>query len=430
MLASPDVHATSWRPVSALPAAALAALLLAFSPAPEAGAVNLPPLRPESPPYFNADVAVLLDSTGQTALAVTVAVPYSELTWIKVAAGYAAGAEIMVSFEPRGGGRMYGDVWERRMVVEEFALTNSTARVVSERRRFQVPPGRYRVRVGLRDLNSMSESDAREQLAVRDYSQDPVGFADLEIGVTDSLQGFMPVHTRRFGMNVERLAARVVLFDRRGGDWPRTYPFRYRIVDESGAEIVAGTEQVTLSRSAEPVIVRPERSDLFLGSYMFQLEFVDGRSRWLVERSFEVEESGPPRGREFTRMLEPLSYIADSREIEELRALPEEEQAAGWEAFWRRRDPTPETPRNEVQLEFFRRLRHADRNFQGFGPGWRSDMGRIYIRHGPPDQIETRPPSTTSPQLEIWYYNNPYRRYVFADRDGFGRYVLLNPGAE
>lgn len=425
-----NVHATFKRLVTAIPAATFAAFLLATLPAPDAHATNLPPLRPESPPYFNADVAVLLDSTGQTALAVTVAVPYSELTWIKVAAGYAAGAELVVSFEPRSGGRMYGDVWERRMVVEEFALTNSTTRIVSERRSFQVPPGRYRVRVGLHDLNATTESEAREQIAVRDYSKDPVGFADLEIGVIDSLQGFTPVHTRRFGMNVERLAARVILFDRRGGGWPRTYPFRYRITDETGGEVVSGTTQVTLSRSAEPVIVRPERSDLFLGGYTFQLEFVEGRSRWLVERSFEVEESGPPRGREFTRMLEPLSYIADPREIEDLRALPEEEQAAGWEAFWRRRDPTPETPRNEVQLEFFRRVRHADKNFQGFGPGWRSDMGRIYIRHGPPDQIENRPPTTASPQLEIWYYNNPYRRYVFADRDGFGRYVLLNPGAE
>jgi len=411
-------------------AAAAAAVLVSIALAPAAYATNIPPLRPESPPYFNADVAVLLDSTAQAALAVTVTVPYSELSWIKVAAGYAAGVEFVVSFEPRDGGRMYGDAWERRMVVEDFAPTISTTRVVSERRRFQVPPGRYRVRVGIRDLNASTESSAREQITVRDYSRDPVGFADLEIGVADSMNVFTPVPTRRFGLNVERLAARVVLFDRRSGSWPRTYPFRYRISDETGGEVASGTTEVTLTRSAEPVIVRPSRSDLFLGNYTFQLEFVEGRSRWLVERSFEVEESGPPRGREFTRMLEPLSYIADAREIEALRALPEEEQAAGWEAFWRRRDPTPETARNEVQLEFFRRLRYADKNFQGFGPGWRSDMGRIYIRHGPPDQIESRPPTSTSSQLEIWYYNNPYRRYVFADRDGFGRYVLLNPGIE
>ena len=59
-------------------------------------------------------------------------------------------------------------------------------------------------------------------------------------------------------------------------------------------------------------------------------------------------------------------------EMDWLRALPPEQQAQGWEELWRRRDPTPDTPRNEVQLEFFRRVRYAERHFQGFGPGWRT----------------------------------------------------------
>ena len=92
--------------------------------------------------------------------------------------------------------------------------------------------------------------------------------------------------------------------------------------------------------------------------------------------------------------------------------------------------PTPETARNEYQLEFFRRLRYADQHFQGFGPGWRSDMGRIYIHYGPPDQIEQRAATAASPQYELWYYNQPYRRFVFADREGFGRFSLISPSIE
>ena len=57
-------------------------------------------------------------------------------------------------------------------------------------------------------------------------------------------------------------------------------------------------------------------------------------------------------------------------------------------------------------------------------------MGRIYIRYGPPDQVEQRQPSATTPGLEIWYYNQPYRRLVFMDREGFGRFTLTNPPAE
>jgi hypothetical protein len=57
-------------------------------------------------------------------------------------------------------------------------------------------------------------------------------------------------------------------------------------------------------------------------------------------------------------------------------------------------------------------------------------MGRIYIKFGPPDQIETRPATLQSPQVEVWYYNRPYRQFVFADREGFGRFVLVGPGGE
>jgi GWxTD domain-containing protein len=129
-------------------------------------------------------------------------------------------------------------------------------------------------------------------------------------------------------------------------------------------------------------------------------------------------------------MLEALGYVAPAEEVDALRKLPADQQAAGWDRFWARRDPTPETPRNEFMVEFFRRLRYAGQHFQGFGQGWRSDMGRIYIRYGSPDTIEQHPASATMAATEVWFYNQPYRRYIFADREGFGRYTLVQPATE
>ena len=391
---------------------------------------NLPPLRPPRAPFYTADLAISTTPEGRPGVSVAVSIPYRELQWVKIPRGYAAGAEILVAFEPRGRAREYGDTWERRIVVPSFGLTISPNAMLVEKHTFNLPPAGYRARIAIRDLNSDQRSAANQFIQVPDYSKIPVGFADLELGVVDSVRGFTASSTRRFGFEVARLAARATLFDRRPGSWPRTYAFRYRILDEGGDEVVAGTQQATLAHSAEPSIVRPSSSDLFLGNYTFEVTLADGRSRWRVDRSFEVEESGPPRGREFERLLEALSYIAEPKEIEAMRALPPELQARGWEEFWKRRDPTPETQRNEAMVEFFRRLRYAEGHFQGAGPGWRSDMGRIYIKYGPPDQIETRAQTTASPPLEIWYYNRPYRRFVFADRDGFGRFMLTNPAAE
>ena len=146
--------------------------------------------------------------------------------------------------------------------------------------------------------------------------------------------------------------------------------------------------------------------------------------------SSDLEESGPPRGQDYRRMLEPIGYIAEPRELDELSHATDTTQTAVWEAFWQHRDPTPDTARNEALIEFLRRVRYSDQHFQHFGPGWRSDMGRIYIKYGPPEQTESHQANSTTPQLEVWYYSNPYRRFVFGDRDGFGRYVLMNGSLE
>ena len=406
-------------------------LALALCPAP-ARAEALPPLRPSGPPFFTADPVISLGAEGHPTVVVSIRVPYIELQWLKLSPGErrAARAELTVRFEGKRGDREFGDIWERAVVVPTFAASRSPNTALVERRAFDLPPGRYRMSVIVRDMNGGLESSADQRVEVPDYTKVPVGFGDLELGVADSSGNFRQLPERTFGLEVLNLAARVTLFDRRGGDWPRRYALRVRILDELGAELNNVTREVALDHSADSVLVRPATSDLFVGDYSLVIELADGSSHWRVDRAFTVEESGPPRGREFTEMLEPLSYIATPAEVDRLRNLPPEQQAQGWEDFWRRRDPSPESPRNEALLEFIRRVRYAARHYQGYGPGYRSDMGRIYIKFGPPDQVESRAASTQNPQEEVWYYTNPYRRFVFSDRDGFGRYVLSSGSAE
>lgn len=408
--------------------AALLAGLLAAAGARASG--ELAPLRSVEPPRFTADVSVAIDSTARSSVDVTITVPYVDLSWNRVERGYAAGAGFSVVFEPRDRRRLFGDAWEKRLLVEGYPATRNARNQLVVRRSFAVPPGRYKVRVRVRDVSSQLESGAEDNLELQDLARIPVGFSDLELGVSDSAGRFTPVATRRFTDGAAGLAARAVLVDRRPGEWPRRATLRWRISEPAGDAVHEGDTTLTLVQPAQPIEVRPRAGELFIGDYLFEVERVEGKSRWRTSRSFEVEESGPPRGKEFELMLEALSYIADAAEIDAMRAAGPEGQADAWQRFWDRRDPSPETDVNENLIEFYRRLRHATRHFQGIGPGWRSDMGRIYIRYGPPDQIESQPGSATMPALETWYYHQPYRRFLFADREGFGRYTLLNPGAE
>ena len=407
-----------------------AALLIGVRPVAAAGQ-DLPSLHSISPPMFTADLAVAVDSTSRARVKAVVSVPYPELNWQRAGEGFSAGAAFVVELVPdKGPRRLYGDSWEKRVLVPDYASTTSHRNQLVESREFEVPPGRYDVRVSVRDVRALEQSEVRDRLEVRDLSAVPVGFADLELGVVDSTGSFVPFPSREFGYNSGAIAVRAVLLDRRSGSWPRPYRYRWRVVDEAGSAQAQGDTNVTAQRFTEPIVLRPPHGELFIGDYTFELEMREGKTAWRTSRTFSVEESGPPRGREFDQILEALAYIADPSEVDAMRGKPPEQQATMWDTFWRRRDPTPDTPRNEFQIEFFRRMRYAEQHFLGFGPGWRSDMGRTYIRYGPADQIEQRQATSGQPGLEIWYYNQPYRRLVFADREGFGRYTLLNPQGE
>ncbi len=94
----------------------------------------------------------------------------------------------------------------------------------------------------------------------------------------------------------------------------------------------------------------------------------------------------------------------------------DEERDQFIEAFWARRDPTPDTFGNEYKEEHYRRIVYANDHFGSRVPGWKSDRGRIYIMFGPPDEIESYPAGRVQERtpegedlsaypLEVWSYS-------------------------
>ena len=116
------------------------------------------------------------------------------------------------------------------------------------------------------------------------------------------------------------------------------------------------------------------------------------------------------------------------------------------EDFWRSRDWDPDTEENEFKEQFFERVAYANEHFSSGKPGRLTDRGRIYIKFGKPDSIESHPVggsyerpsyegggSTSTYPFEKWFY-----RYIpnvrsgieleFVDPTGSGEYRLArNP---
>ena len=105
------------------------------------------------------------------------------------------------------------------------------------------------------------------------------------------------------------------------------------------------------------------------------------------------------------------------------------------EEFWRQRDPTPGTPRNEFKEEHYRRIEYTNKTFGRGAPikGWRTDRGRFYIKLGNPEFVEKYMGFNIYP-IEIWLYSIspkfmrvPFFRLLFFQRHGTGEFELYNP---
>ena len=140
---------------------------------------------------------------------------------------------------------------------------------------------------------------------------------------------------------------------------------------------------------------------------------------------------------------EDVRWIITDEELSAWKKLTTNaERDAFIEAFWQRRDPTPDTEENEYKDEHYRRIAYANEHYAAGIPGWRSDRGRIYIMYGKPDSIDSHPMggpyqrpaeegggNTETYPFEVWRY-----RYLegigqeieieFVDTCGCGEYHM------
>jgi GWxTD domain-containing protein len=126
---------------------------------------------------------------------------------------------------------------------------------------------------------------------------------------------------------------------------------------------------------------------------------VDPLKRPLTEKQKKANAKALKQelGKTYKRWLdEDVRWIITDEERSAFMQLSNDEERDQFiEAFWARRDPTPDTPENEFKEEHYRRIAYANEHFAAGIPGWKTDRGRIYIMYGPADEIESHPSGGT-----------------------------------
>jgi GWxTD domain-containing protein len=126
----------------------------------------------------------------------------------------------------------------------------------------------------------------------------------------------------------------------------------------------------------------------------------------------------------------PLIYLIESEEQDIFEELSVEGKRNFLTEFWASRDQDPDSPGNPVMAAYYNGIAEANRLFgeEGAGgiPGWRTDRGRIFLNHGPPEETLDEAGSGRTNPYEIWKYSRGRAlKYIFMDRSRFGHYELV-----
>lgn len=122
------------------------------------------------------------------------------------------------------------------------------------------------------------------------------------------------------------------------------------------------------------------------------LEPAQGSGFAVAYSNFRIQDYSPHTTSNEDWADGPVRFLLTATEVEEFHRLQDSVARSEFITnFWRARDPKPETPQNELQDEFERRVAFADRYLiQGETRGSFTDRGTIFVLLGPPSRTSQR----------------------------------------
>lgn len=408
----------------------LLAPLLAAAVAAACAASAAAPIDVGTPPSmgtirFSADVAVAPAADGGGTISVTYTVNYRSLNFLRREDGYRARYEVTAILYDSDGRQVTGDNWRHSVFVTSYEETNSRLKEESDTVVFSVSPGRYTLKLEMRSLDTSASGFIERRVDVPEMlpgalTVGTMAFERHAAGGPGS--GTFPNPTRAYGENLPTAVVRIPVYGAPG----TRYVLDATVSNHRGALAKGTTDTLEQTGFLTEFVYEFSVLDMEVGSYVVRAEvrpLPDGDESDVRAR-FRVVTSPLSWGQDQDKMIAQISYVAGRDEVERLKSVPPELRDVAWDEFWERHDPDTATEENEFKTEFLRRLAYANSTFSSIVEGWQTDMGRVYIQNGEPDEIESEPVGQMLNAWEIWYYYGHHTKYIFVDREGFGEFIL------
>jgi len=357
--------------------------------------------------------------SGKTDVDILLSIPLSGLQFVKHRPVYRARFDVLIALYD--GDALVSKLYRRDSIeVDSYSETNSARSVSPEPYSLEsIEPREYRLSISIVDRESKETSSKSAQIVVPMFAVDslPV-FGSLILLEGDPLRPYIQdsyplgdsIHFTTT-IAVPKGLRPIVAFGIEGDDGLLF------------SDTIGAVDTTADLRLAAPIPPKPSSFRLFV------VAEVEGRTLAKIEKRIALASGRYSHfASDKEELVEQLALIEDGSELRPIeKALRDEPERVDSlvELFWAKKDPTPNTELNELREEFYRRIAIANERFRGIKKGWRTDMGKVYILHGEPDDIDRHPFDMEHAAYEIWYYFDPRMTFFFEDRHGTGDYQLV-----
>jgi GWxTD domain-containing protein len=390
-------------------------------------------------PVFTVEALCFAADDGEKSrLDVYVDVGYDVLHFVNEANVYRASYEVGIAILDTLNKPVNEKSWLENIQTPAYDKSVSPKESNLSQRSFDITPGNYVVRVQITDDETKKSFAVKRHVNVRHFQKSRFVLSDIMLVNSMTLEGEKRVIAPNISGDVGGLKEGVILFFEAYCRLALDSTTLFVSVLNNKREVVASDSFMQkLTGPRTPCFHTVATKDLGAGDYFVTVEAhprqVNGDGSVIEASSttshvFVIRWKGIPASiLDLDAAINQMIYIVDKDRLEKMKSAPPERKKELFVEFWRKKDPSPGTERNELMDEYYARVEFANKHFSHFMDGWKSDMGMVFIIFGTPSNVERHPFDSDAKPYEIWTYYELNRQFVFIDQSGFGDYHLQNP---
>ena len=387
------------------------------------------------PPLFLYNTYCFMSEEDSTSCRLDVYVSFANdiLQFVKERQGnFTAGYDLFVSIFDTKGNHIREQSACDKINVSTFEETNKRILNNQHRLSFELVPGKYKLTLNLTDFDTQKSLHREKKLEIKGFGVEEITLSEIVFAdriMLDSLNNVLeiiPNLDRNFVNPKSLFWAYFEIYPRIKMDDLKIF---YTIFDASEHAIGREEETINATQTINPFLVNLSKFIKAPGRYTILVQVGEKEKKVTTRAKFSANWSNF----EITKLnintaILALKKFIPSKDFKFLEESSDSVKEEWFEKYWKDRDPTPDTEENELQVEFFRRVDFSNNYFTVNAldkEGWKTDRGNIYMKYGPPTDVERHLDELNLPPYEIWFYKKLERTFVFEDKSGIGDFQLV-----